>query len=46
MKIALVEMKIGKVPSRPQGGGMWASVFALGDLTLAGNSFPNSLNPT
>jgi hypothetical protein len=30
MKIALVEMKIGKVPSHPQGGGMWAWVFDLG----------------
>jgi hypothetical protein len=28
MKIALVEMKIGNVPSRPQGVGMWALVFA------------------
>jgi hypothetical protein len=27
MKIALVDMKIGKVLSHPQGGGMWASVF-------------------
>jgi hypothetical protein len=27
MKIALVEMKIGKAHSHPQGGGMWASVF-------------------